>query len=140
MMNMLMPADPFRELDALTAAYQADIANAYHHLVHERYRNCCRPAAYAAAADIAPILIIAADTIVEDPQRHRRCERQHPEPGPPSQDHPSGGQTWIGRRPPEKASESPRRLARRPSRRREGQSCAGRPSRADPDSSSRKKP
>ena len=86
---------PTVKLGVPRTASRADITNAYHHLVRQ-YHPDSRPAAYSAAADTALIRVMAAYTMLGDPDRRDQYDRQHPEPLPQSHQHPPSPVTWIG--------------------------------------------
>ncbi|MHB8186162.1 MAG: J domain-containing protein [Dermatophilaceae bacterium] len=95
------PLNPYRELGVPRAASKADITNAYHHLVRLHHPDSRPAAAHDADSETALNRIMAAYTILEDPDRRYHYDRQHPEPSPQSHQHPPSPLTWIGRRPPD---------------------------------------
>jgi curved DNA-binding protein CbpA len=104
---MESPLDPYAELAVPRTASMADITDAYHRLVRRHHPDSRDPAAYAAASDTTLIRVMAAYTILKDPNRRLRYDRQHPEPGPRSQHHGRTPLAWIGRRPPDSLRVTP---------------------------------
>ena len=79
------PLNPYIELAVPRTASRSDITDAYHRLMRRHHPDSRDPAAYAAASDSALRRIMAAYTILKDPNRRLHYDRQHPEPGPRSQ-------------------------------------------------------
>jgi hypothetical protein len=88
--------DPYRELGVPRTASRADITDAYRHLVRQHHRLSGPPAAQAAECDTCLIRIMEAYTILDDPNRRERYDRQHPAAGARPPQHRLTHLTWIG--------------------------------------------
>jgi hypothetical protein len=93
--------DPYGELGVPRTASNADITDAYRHLVRQHHSVSGPPAARAAECDASLIRIMEAYTILDDPNRRERYDRQHPEASARPPQHRPAYLTWIGPIPPE---------------------------------------